>query len=145
MFIVLLVGVGLWIAPLNWPPYFKARPFGAALVSAAVCLLYGLRSYANNNLEKAKLRYAMAVQALEKRFDESSNFLLPPYCAHPTVITRMARVIREGRAQDPQQALEIVKSDLKKLNSNVAVSQVEYDEVVEIKPMFLCADELQQN
>ena len=51
----------------------------------------------------------------------------------------MQRVIVQGRAQTKEQALEIVKTDLKALNSDVQVSQEEHDEVVAIKPMFLNA------
>ena len=39
-----------------------------------------------------------------------------------------------------QKALEVLKSDLKALNSSVAVEQEEYDEVMAIKPMFLIRD-----
>ena len=42
-------------------------------------------------------------------------------------------------ASNAEQALEVVKKDLKALNSSVQVSQKEYDEVVAIKPMFLNA------
>ena len=33
-----------------------------------------------------------------------------------------------------------MKDDLRKLNSDVTVSQKEYDEVVTVKPMFLVMD-----
>ena len=33
-------------------------------------------------------------------------------------------------------SLEVLKSDLKALNSSVAVEQEEYDEIMAIKPMF---------
>ena len=49
----------------------------------------------------------------------------------------MIRVIREGRAQSVQEAWEVMKADLKAINSDVTVSQTEYDEIVAIKPMFL--------
>ena len=49
----------------------------------------------------------------------------------------MIRVIREGRAETAEEALQLVKTDLQALNASVSVSQKEYDEVVEIKPMFL--------
>ena len=52
----------------------------------------------------------------------------------------MIRVLREGRAQSVQEALEVLKSDLKALNADVQVEQEEYDEVVAIKPMFLLSD-----
>ena len=51
----------------------------------------------------------------------------------------MQRVIEQGRAEEIDQALIVVKEDLKALNSEVKVSREEYDEVVAIKPMFLNA------
>ena len=52
----------------------------------------------------------------------------------------MIRVLREGRAQSVKESLALVKEDLKKLDSSVQVEQEEYDEVVTVKPMFLCQD-----
>lgn len=52
----------------------------------------------------------------------------------------MIRVIREGRAESSDEALAVLKKDLQALNSSVEVSQRDYDEVVAIKPMFLCMD-----
>ncbi len=52
----------------------------------------------------------------------------------------MIRILREGRAQTSGEALEVLKKDLKALNSSVQVEQEEYDEVVCIKPMFLLQD-----
>ena len=74
--------------------------------------------------------------------DETNGYIgfpVPVRYAHPIVLKRMQRVIIQGRAQTAQQALEIVKADLKALNADVQVSQEEYDEVVAIKPMFLNA------
>ena len=68
------------------------------------------------------------------------NFPLPARYAHPVVLDRMIRVLREGRAQSAEEALAVVKADLKALNADVQVSQEEYDEVVAIKPMFLVSD-----
>ena len=65
------------------------------------------------------------------------DFPLPARYAHPVVLTRMIRILREGRAQSADEALEALKSDLKALNADVQVSQEEYDEVVASKPMFL--------
>ena len=52
----------------------------------------------------------------------------------------MIRILREGRAQSADEALGVLKSDLKALNADVQVSQEEYDEVVAIKSMFLLSD-----
>ena len=49
----------------------------------------------------------------------------------------MIRILREGRAQTADEALEVLKNDLRALNASVQVEQEEYDEVVCIKPMFL--------
>ena len=38
------------------------------------------------------------------------------------------------------EALDVVKQDLRALNSSVKVSQKEYDEVVAVKPLFLVCD-----
>ena len=68
------------------------------------------------------------------------DFPLPARYAHPVVLTRMIRVLREGRAQTADQALEVVKQDLKALTADVQVEQEEYDEIVQIKAMFLNHD-----
>lgn len=69
-----------------------------------------------------------------------ARFSLPARYAHPVVLDRMIRVLREGRAQSAEEALEVVKADLKALNADVQVEQEEYDEVVAVKPMFLLCD-----
>lgn len=68
------------------------------------------------------------------------DFPVPARYAHPVVLQRMIRVLREGRAQSVGEALNIMKKDLKALNASVQVEQEEYDEVVAIKPMFLLWD-----
>ena len=58
-----------------------------------------------------------------------------------TLVTdRMQRAIEDGRAVWPADALDVVKQDLKALNSSVEVDQEEYDEVVAIKALFLNED-----
>ena len=74
------------------------------------------------------------------RNEQAAQFPVPARYAHPVVLERMIRVMREGRAENPAQALEAVKTDLKGLNRSVKVSQEEYDEVVAVKPMFLISD-----
>ena len=49
-------------------------------------------------------------------------------------------ILRTGRARTIPEALQILKKDLKALNSSVVVEKEEYDEVVAIKPMFLVMD-----
>lgn len=66
-----------------------------------------------------------------------SGFPTPVRYSHPIVLKRMADAIREGRAETAEAALQLVKADLKSLNSDVEVDQEEYEEVVAIKALFL--------
>ena len=78
-----------------------------------------------------------ALTDMRKYLQEYPDFSVPAQYAHPVVLERMIRIIREGRADNTADALRIMKEDLKALNSSVKVSQKEYDEVVRIKPIFL--------
>ena len=81
-----------------------------------------------------------ALRQMKGYIDKEDAFPVPPQYAHPVVLDRMIRIVREGRAADAEGALETVKKDLKALNSSVTVSQQEYDEVVTIKPLFIVSD-----
>ena len=94
---------------------------------------------AENNVRKVREANASAVAQMERAL-VGEALDVPARYAHPVVLERMIRVIREGRAETPADALALVKKDLQALNSSVTVSQKEYDEVVEIKPMFLNFD-----
>ncbi|MEE0954948.1 MAG: ATPase P [Eubacterium sp.] len=78
-----------------------------------------------------------ALSQMREFLKDPDAFPVPVQYAHPVVLDRMIRVIREGRASDEKEALEVVKKDLKALNNTVKVSQQEYDEVVTVKPLFL--------
>ena len=91
-----------------------------------------------NNRRAVMRAWADAQNALANVLPE--RFPLPARYAHPIVLDRMIRVLREGRAQSADEALSVVKTDLKALTSDVQVSQEEYDEVVAVKPMFLVSD-----
>ncbi|WP_325198948.1 ATPase P [Oscillibacter sp.] len=93
-----------------------------------------------NNRKAVMGRAEQAQRNMETYLQEFPKFPLPPRYAHPVVLRRMHRAIEEGRAETSGEALETVKRDLKALNSSVEVDQEEYNEVVEIKPMFLNED-----
>ena len=82
-------------------------------------------------------RAVRAQKEMERFLSGLEEFPLPARYAHPVVLRRMERTIEAGRAVTPIQALEVVKADLKALNSSVEVSQEEHDEVVAVKAMFL--------
>ncbi|MBO4617284.1 MAG: ATPase P, partial [Lachnospiraceae bacterium] len=65
-----------------------------------------------------------------------NGFPVPAYYAHPIVMDRLIRAIKMGRAVTVDEALTVVKEDLKALGPSVKVSQKEYDEVVVVKPLF---------
>lgn len=93
-----------------------------------------------NNRKAVFGRVEKAKKDLETYLQGFPKFPVPPRYAHPVVLRRMRRALEEGRADSPEQALEVVKQDLKALNSSVEVDQEEYDEIVTVKPMFLIED-----
>ncbi len=113
--------------------------FGAA----AVLLFSGISvaPTARNNKRSIAQRWEDAKNAMVEFLQQyPGEFPLPPRYAHPIVLTRMIRAIEQGRATWADDALDVVKADLKALNADVKVSQEEYDEVVAIKAMFLNED-----
>ena len=129
-----IYGIYAFVADLKFASYFMI--FGLAVI-----LLFGrLLPTKRNSKAFTDERWKKACEAIEKHIKGYGTFPVPARYAHPVTLTRMARVIREGRAKDAQEALEVVKEDLKKLNADVKVEQEEYDEVVAIKPMFLVED-----
>jgi hypothetical protein len=98
-----------------------------------------------NNKRYAQEEWDGALARARVMVEEEGNIPVPAQYAHPLVLERMIRVLREGRAQSVSEAYETMKADLKALNSSVTVTQKEYDEVVAVKPLFLLcgyADEL---
>ncbi len=90
-----------------------------------------------NSKKRAQADWDETVRAMRNYLIGRPGFSVPAQYAHPIVLDRMIRVLREGRAQTAAEALAVVKEDLKKLNSSVTVTQKEHDEVVAVKPMFL--------
>ena len=111
-------------------------------------LLFGLASIfffssanvlptARNNKKYIETHLEQAVDEMQQYIRQYPDFPVPAWYAHPVVLKRMIDIMQEGRATTIEKALEVLKSDLKALNSSVAVEQEEYDEVMAIKPMFL--------
>ena len=111
-------------------------------------LLFGLASIfffssanvlptARNNKKYIETHLEQAVDEMQQYIRQYPDFPVPAWYAHPVVLKRMIDIMQEGRSTTIEKALEVLKSDLKALNSSVAVEQEEYDEVMAIKPMFL--------
>lgn len=92
---------------------------------------------AKNNRKYIENRLENAVSAMESYVKTYPEFPVPAKYAHPGVLKRMKEILLEGRTETIPEALEILKSDLKALNSSVTVEQEEFDEIMAIKPMFL--------
>ena len=84
--------------------------------------------------------YEQALHDMDHFVKGFNDYHLPARYSHPVVIEMLRRIILEGRAETIDEALSVLKQDLKALNSNVVVEQEEYDEVVAIKSMFLVMD-----
>lgn len=94
----------------------------------------------SNKRERIEEEWENAVIELRNYIAKSPDFPVPARYAHPVVIDRMIRLIKQGKATSINEALEGVKKDLKALNASVTVSQEEYDEVTQVKPMFLVSE-----
>ena len=95
---------------------------------------------AKNNRRYIEKQLADSVRSMEQFIRSYPEFPVPACYAHPIVLKRMQDILKEGRAETTEEALQVLKEDLKALNSSVVVEQEEYDEVVAIKPMFLVMD-----
>lgn len=137
------------------------------VIISSMFFIYGLYSFLHGGstalyfllFSAAFIFYALSMQVLPTRknnsraaqseFDEAvknaesfvsgfdGDFPIPAKYAHPASLSRMKRIIREGRAETPDEAYNIMKAELKAINSSVTVSQAEYDEITAIKPIFL--------
>jgi hypothetical protein len=93
-----------------------------------------------NNKEAITERLLAARRAMQAYLNGYGTFPVPVKYAHPMTLRRMKREIEEGRAETMKEAFELLKTDLKAVNHTVTVSQMEYDEITAIKPMFLIED-----
>ena len=139
-----MVILGLAIAALIFGVYALIKGLGGAIyfVLFGIAFMFFVIStrvlpLGRNNRKAAQKEWDDALAKMTAYVQKNASFPLPPQYAHPLTLERMIRVIREGRAQTKDEAFEVMKKDLKALNSSVTVSQKEYDEVVAVKPMFL--------
>lgn len=90
-------------------------------------------------LTNRKLRnreYIDAVDAMTRSLKAYTDFPLPAWYAHPAVCDRLIRIIQEMRAETVEEALEVLKKDLKEMDNTTVLPREEYEQVVAIKPLF---------
>lgn len=128
-----VIGVASLIAgKSSWPLYFVLFGFaGIFFISGAGIIPTGRRSR-----KAVQADWDKAVAKAEAYIAEVPSFPVPPQYAHPAVLDRMIRVIREGKAETVDKAFMLMKEELKGLDHTKTVSQEEYDEIVLVKPMF---------
>lgn len=129
----LVYGIWSWLRHDNTGAYFFLFGLAAVFFFSGANVL----PTARNNKRAVAGEWEAAKASMRELVGEGKDFPVPYWYAHPIVLERMIRILREGRAQNVDEALEVLKADLRALNSSVQVEQEEYDEIVCIKPMFL--------
>ena len=118
--------------------YFALFGFAAIFLFSS----YNMMPTAHNNHKSIMARADKAEAAMAEyiRAYPGGSFPVPDIYAHPVVLKQMTDAIQEGRAVTLPEALAAVKNRLKEVNADVQVEQEEYDEIVQIKAMFLNHD-----
>ena len=129
-------GAWAWVQKLSYGKFLVLIGAAVFLLTLASRTLPGR----NSNKARAQREWDEALAASRRYVDSLPGFPVPAQYAHPVVVERMIRVMRQGRAQTAADALAVMKKDLQALNSSVTVTQQEYDEVVTVKPLFLVCD-----
>ncbi len=130
----LVYGIISWRGGSDFGVYFALFGFAAVFFFSGAHVL----PTAKKNRRAVERAWDEAQAAMANVLPE--DFPLPARYAHPIVLDRMIRILREGRAQSKEEALDVLKADLRALTADVQVEQEEHDEVVVIKPLFLVSD-----
>ena len=129
----LVYGIYAIVAHAGFGMYFLLFGLAAIFLFSGASVL----PTSHNNKAYVEKRLMKSVEDMSRYIKKYPDFPVPACYAHPVVLKRMQDIFKEGRAETMAQALEVLKDDLKALNSSVVVEQEEYEEIVAIKPMFL--------
>ena len=119
----------------NYGIYFALFGFAAIFLFSSYNMMPTARN--NHNAIMKRAERAEAAMAEYIKGYPGSNFPVPSTYAHPVVLKQMRDAVEEGRAVTAAEALDAVKHRLQEVNADVQVEQEEYDEIVQIKAMFL--------
>ena len=119
----LVYGIISWRGGSDFGVYFALFGFAAVFFFSGAHVL----PTAKNNRRAVERAWDEAQAAMANVLPE--DFPLPARYAHPIVLDRMIRILREGRAQSKEEALDVLKADLRALTADVQVEQEEHDEV----------------
>ena len=122
----------------NYGIYFALFGFAAIFLFSSYNMMPTARN--NNSAIMKRAEKAEAAMADYLKPYPHGMFPVPSQYAHPVVLKQMMDAVEEGRAVTVPEALEAVKNRLREVNADVQVEQEEYDEIVQIKAMFLNHD-----
>ena len=122
----------------NYGIYFALFGFAAIFLFSSYNMMPTARN--NHNAIMKRAERAEAAMAEYIKAYPGSNFPVPSTYAHPVVLKQMRDAVEEGRAVTAAEALDAVKHRLQEVNADVQVEQEEFDEIVQIKAMFLNHD-----
>ena len=122
----------------NYGIYFALFGFAAIFLFSSYNMMPTARN--NNSAIMKRAEKAEAAMADYLKPYPHGTFPVPGQYAHPVVLKQMMDAVEEGRAVTVPEALEAVKNRLRAVNADVQVEQEEYDEIVQIKAMFLNHD-----
>ena len=119
----------------NYGIYFALFGFAAIFLFSSYNMMPTARNNRNAIMKRAERAEAAMAEYIKGY--PGSNFPVPSTYAHPVVLKQMRDAVEEGRAVTAAEALDAVKHRLQEVNADVQVEQEEYDEIVQIKAMFL--------
>ena len=96
---------------------------------------FRVRPTGRQNKEEVEREYEEAIRKMKDSLPK--DFPLPAQYAHPLCLLWMKQDILEGKAETFSSSYELLKKELKELDSTKEVTQKVYDRLIVIKPMFL--------
>lgn len=96
---------------------------------------FRVRPTGRQNKEEVEREYEESIRKMRDSLPE--DFPLPAQYAHPLCLLWMKQNILEGKAETFLSSYELLKKELKELDSTKEVTQKVYDRLIVIKPMFL--------
>ena len=96
---------------------------------------FRVRPTGRQNKEEVEREYEESIRKMKDSLPK--DFPLPAQYAHPLCLLWMKQDILEGKAETLSSSYELLKKELKELDSTKEVTQKVYDRLIVIKPMFL--------
>ena len=96
---------------------------------------FRVRPTGRQNKEEVEREYEESIRKMKDSLPK--DFPLPAQYAHPSCRLWMKQNILEGKAETFSSSYELLKKELKELDSTKEVTQKVYDRLIVIKPMFL--------